>query len=108
MTQFQANPAVIYQLGMDFVGYDTVCDALDDSDFDVDPAHSVAMVSIYGRMFELNLVSACIWELCRQGQASDLVASSIARRFDIDPAFAEKDVVQTFAEFEEFGLGVCK
>jgi hypothetical protein len=102
---FVCASGVIHQLGMKFVAYDTIVEAIEDPGLELDPGETVAMLSLFGRMFELNLVSAAVWEYCAQGLPVDEVARRITQQFEVLPDAAARDVEQIVAEFEEFGLG---
>jgi hypothetical protein len=98
-----ADPTVIYQRhpsvrclrAMAFAPYPDVPAALGDPAFAVPPPDETAMLVFDGRsVFELNLVSAFVWDLLDGTRALDDVVSAVVRRFGVERPTACCDVLQ--------------
>jgi hypothetical protein len=95
---------VISQLSMDLIGYDNVQQAVEDPEFELDSSKTTMMLSDHGRMFELNLISALVWELLSEVDGTDTIAGFIAAHYDADEAQVRTDVEKVLEDFLAFGL----
>jgi hypothetical protein len=105
-----AMPAVVYQhhprvrclRAMAFAPYADVPAALRDPAFGVPPPDETAMLVFNGAVvFELNLVSAFVWDRLDGTCALDEVVRAVVVRFGVDEPTACRDVAQLCDAFAQ-------
>lgn len=101
---FTPLSGILVQRDMQFVGFDTVSEALEDQGFDFDPEEIAMLISNQGDMCELNLSSALLWDaMDGKRTLSDLI-DVLGRHFDIDRKTAEADALELFDRLLELGV----
>jgi len=102
---FTPRPGLVAQRAMIFVEYGDIPSALLDPAFDSPPADETAMlISDHGRLFELSLVAAYVWERMQGGLSVGDLARDVAQAFDVDEATARQDVLSLICDLEDRGL----
>lgn len=56
------------------------------------------------QVHQLNASASLIWRLHHQGASADEIAAGLAEAFDVDPATARADALQTLARLGGLGL----
>jgi hypothetical protein len=80
---------------MPFAPFADVPAALQSAEFRAPPAAETAMLVFNGRtVFELNLVSAFVWDLLRVPRGIDELVEIVTTVFGVDRATAEQDIVR--------------
>jgi len=103
MTTFERSGSVLDQPDARLIDYPSVADAAR-SDLELDANEPVLILSDKGRLYELNLVAAVLWEaLAHKATAPELTAL-VTDVFDIDEAAARHDVMECLTDMRHNSL----
>jgi hypothetical protein len=100
MALLQHGPRVRFLPAMTFAAYPDVPSALQDTGFPVPPPEETAMMVFNGTaVFELNLVSAFVWDLLRVPCTTTALVETVTTVFGVDRATAQQDIVRLCETF---------
>ena len=99
------KPGIVSQQDIAFASYENTTAALADPAFEWDDLDETAgMFSDQGRLFELNLVAAFVWDLIDGQRSIRQIKNNVVSQFDVDKAEAEADVEEVMEALTGFGL----
>jgi hypothetical protein len=102
---YEHRPGVRCLRAWAFAGYADVSAALSTPEFSAPPSADIAMMIWDGRnIFELNLVSAVVWDLLDGSRTVDSIVSTVAAVFRTDWVTTRREVAELCKQFGAAGL----
>lgn len=88
---FHITEGIIEQKDIRLAKYDSILDAIKDKNFDLEPDSTILVLSLKGKMFEINLIGSIIWECLKKHYSFGKIIPIISNYFEADPNMVKKD-----------------
>lgn len=89
---FKFPKDVIEQKDIRISKYKSILDALKDNDFEFEADATLLVLAKKGKMFEVNLIGAIVWESLKRKYRFEKIIKIISDFFEAKPNLIEKDI----------------
>ena len=102
--KFEFLNEVIEQKDIRLSEYKSILEAIKDKNFKFEADSTVLVLAKKGKMFEINLIGAIVWEGLKKKFRFEKIVKIISDFFEADPKLIEKDVNFFFQELLKNGF----
>ncbi len=101
---YRISKEIIEQKDIRLSKYKTISEAIKDKNFEFESESTVLVLAKKGKMFEINLIGAIVWEGLKKKSKFEKIVRIISDFFEADPKIIENDVGFFFQELLKKGF----